>query len=91
MAKSLGPRPLVMYDLAIAGHPWCFPQLRDLRAPASTEADMDLNQLLYQHQRALMSSDIRLKVDGEKTRLDLTSHYARKLHNYRAANGLQQY
>jgi hypothetical protein len=49
---------------------------------------MDMNQLFYHHQIALMEAD-RARVDGlASARFDLARHYAKRINRFREGRGL---
>jgi hypothetical protein len=52
---------------------------------------MDMNQLFYHHQMALIEAD-RAKRDGAgAAHSDLSHHYAKRIDEYRAQRGLTAY
>lgn len=52
---------------------------------------MDLNQLLYNHQRALMAQHQARSAQEREPYFDLVGHYAEKLRKYRVAAGPPRY
>ncbi|WP_169053485.1 hypothetical protein [Alteraurantiacibacter aquimixticola] len=49
---------------------------------------MDLNQLLYHHQIALMNASRPADASSDAIYFDLARHYVRRIQRYRAENGL---
>jgi hypothetical protein len=49
---------------------------------------MDLNQLLHQHQVALINLDEAHSEDDRMSRFDLVGHYAKRIREFRAGVGL---
>lgn len=52
---------------------------------------MDLNQLLYNHQLALMNAERDISGESDNVYLDIARHYAVRLRRYRHQAGIQQY
>lgn len=52
---------------------------------------MDLNQLLYHHQVALIHTGRQKVPDGGRSQFDLVRHYANRIRLYRIERGLSQY
>jgi len=52
---------------------------------------MDLNQLIYHHQVALIRAVQARSLGAPKSRFDLVAHYARNIRAYRRKHGLTQY
>lgn len=52
---------------------------------------MDLNQLLFQHQVALMNAQHPSSCQGETGHFDLARHYAKKIRLTREALGVVHY
>ena len=52
---------------------------------------MDLNQLLYHHQIALIHASQQNVPHGGSSQFDLVRHYAKRIRVYRSEHGLSQY
>lgn len=54
---------------------------------------MDMNELFYHHQMALMASDQPRGrgASARHARFDLPGHYAQRIDAYRAKRGMRQY
>lgn len=52
---------------------------------------MDLNQLLFQHQRALIGAQYDVSAVSQDSHLDLACHYAGKIRSLREQMGVHQY
>jgi hypothetical protein len=52
---------------------------------------MDLNELLYQHQVALMRVAQSRSASPTAARFDLVGHYAKRIRDYRRTHSLTQY
>jgi hypothetical protein len=52
---------------------------------------MDLNQLLYNHQRALMNQHSAQTLADRETYFDLVGYYAERIRKQRLAVGLPRY
>lgn len=52
---------------------------------------MDLNELLYQHQLALMRAGQFGPANLSTGHFDMVKHYAKRIREYRKTNGLTQY
>ena len=52
---------------------------------------MDLNQLLYNHQLALMNEQSSSSLDERETYFDLVQYYAKRIREFRERAGLPRY
>lgn len=52
---------------------------------------MDMNQLFYNHQMALMEKAAAKSGTSRAANCDLTAHYAKRIEMYRARRGLKTY
>lgn len=52
---------------------------------------MDLNQLLFHHQIALIREDLRKPSASSGSRFDLAAYYERRIHRLRREMGAAQY
>lgn len=52
---------------------------------------MDMNQLFYHHQLALMAADRALRDTTAIANFDLPRHYAKRIEEYRACRGMPAY
>lgn len=52
---------------------------------------MDMNQLFYHHQMALMTAGRPVREDARCAGIDLPRHYARRIEQYRARRGMPVY
>jgi hypothetical protein len=52
---------------------------------------MDLNQLLHQHQRALMNADGAASLEDRQSYFDLVGYYASRIRKFRERLGLPRY
>lgn len=52
---------------------------------------MDLNQLLYQHQRAIMNERQSTDREARETYFDLVEYYAKRIRECRRAAGVAEY
>src|SRR3546814_17515755 len=57
-------------------------------APAERSDDMDLNELLYHHQMALMTVGRAQRAGRSAVSFDLPCYYARRIKEYRKRRGL---
>lgn len=52
---------------------------------------MDINELLYHHQIALMRAAQMQSSSSSASRFDLVRHYAKRIRDYRQTHSLAQY